>query len=118
MGRKFAHGSDTPRSEAVRRCEGVYVTYSLESAWSPTSVLGHVVILGWLAAGVHLWRRRRSALVLASALWFVVPLLPVAHVLFPLQNWIADRYLWLSVAAVSLSRRWVAGPEDRIDMLM
>ena len=29
-GPEVAHGSDTPRSEAVRRCEGVYVTYSLE----------------------------------------------------------------------------------------
>jgi Flp pilus assembly protein TadD len=27
-GPEVAHGSDTPRSEAVRRCEGVYVTYS------------------------------------------------------------------------------------------
>ncbi|MBN1607372.1 MAG: tetratricopeptide repeat protein [Polyangiaceae bacterium] len=76
--------------------------FPLESAWSLTSVLGHLVILGWLAAGVYLWRRRRTGLALVSVLWFVAPLLPVSHVLFPLQNWIADRYLWLSVTAVSL----------------
>ena len=33
----IAHGSDTPRSEAVRRCEGAYVTYSPNGARSPNT---------------------------------------------------------------------------------
>jgi hypothetical protein len=41
-------------------------------------------------------------LALAAWLWLVVPLAPVSQVFFPLQNVMADRYLWLSVLGLGL----------------
>jgi endoglucanase len=46
-GPEVAHGSDTPRSEAVRRCEGVYVTYSpTPPAGSPVATHGQLKVVG------------------------------------------------------------------------
>jgi hypothetical protein len=39
---------------------------------------------------------------MAAWLWLVVPLAPVSQVLVPLQNVMADRYLWLSVLGLGL----------------
>ena len=83
-------------------------------------------IAGWLTAlalggvGLYAWRRHEEPLPLAAWLWFFAPLVPVSQILFPLQNLMADRYLWLSVMAPALGLgvlaqrwrkggRWVAG---------
>jgi len=60
------------------------------------------VICAWASAGIALGRRRGDPTLLAAWLWFVVPLLPVSQVFFPLQNRMADRYLLFSVLAASL----------------
>jgi hypothetical protein len=72
-----------------------------QTNWDLGSVLGWGAIAGGLAVGVFLLRRGRP-LVLTAWLWFVVPLAPVSQVLFPLQNVMADRYLWLGVLGLGL----------------
>jgi tetratricopeptide (TPR) repeat protein len=72
------------------------------TSWSFVALLGYALLLGWLGAGLWLWRRRQEPLWLAAWCWFVVPLLPVSQVVFPLQNLMADRYLLLSVMALAL----------------
>ena len=67
-------------------------------SWTPAAVLGWVVLLGWGLGGLAAWWRGRP-LTLITFLWFAVPLGPVSQVLAPLQNVVADRYAWLSVAA-------------------
>lgn len=84
---------------------------AIRTSWDPPSVLGYAIVLFWASAGIFLWRRRSEPLLLASWLWFFVPLLPVSQVLFPLQNRMADRYLLFSVLAPALlfalaTRRW------------
>ncbi|MEI9952929.1 MAG: tetratricopeptide repeat protein [Pseudomonadota bacterium] len=66
------------------------------------SLLGYGVLLAWLGIALFAWRRWRAPLALSAWLWFVVPLLPVSQVLFPLQNRMADRYLLFSVMSVAL----------------
>jgi tetratricopeptide (TPR) repeat protein len=72
-----------------------------QTSWDLGSVLGWGAIAGGLAVGVFLLRRGRP-LVLTAWLWFAVPLAPVSQVLVPLQNVMADRYLWLSVLGLGL----------------
>lgn len=67
------------------------------------AVVGLVVPAAWGAFGLWCWRARGRPLALASFLAFFVPLTPVSQVLFPLQNQMADRYLFLSVLAVALT---------------
>lgn len=87
--------------------------------WSVLAVLGWAALAGWGAAAVvpHLaplkrrlklqrWRDA-SPLLLVSWLWFWVPLVPVSQILFPLQNFMADRYLFLSVMAPALGLGWL-----------
>lgn len=71
------------------------------SSWDLPALLGTLfVVASVLGAGLALARgKRRPAFV---ALWFFVPLAPVSQVLVPLQNRMADRYLWLSVMAPCL----------------
>lgn len=59
---------------------------------------------GWAAlfAGAWIWwRRRQEVWGLVALGFFWLPLLPVTQLLAPLQNRMADRYLWWSVLAVS-----------------
>jgi len=63
---------------------------------------GYALPLAWAVFGAWSMRRKRAPLVLASFLFFAVPLLPVSQVLFPLQNLMADRYLYLSAMAPAL----------------
>ena len=63
-----------------------------------------------VAIAVHQWRRNRPQLLVAMG-FFLVPLLPVSQIIAPLQNRMADRYLWWSVWAlcvflVRLVERW------------
>lgn len=73
----------------------------VRTSFDALSALGYLAVVGW-GVGVVLWRKRDQRIVLASFAWFVVPLAPVSQVLFPLQNQMADRYLFLSVMAVAL----------------
>ena len=70
------------------------------------SIAGWSTLAAWGAGGVLLWRRRAEPRLFALWLWFVVPLIPVSQVLFPLQNQMADRYLFLSVMAPALLLAW------------
>jgi TolA-binding protein len=47
-------------------------------------------------------------------MWFFVPLLPVSHVLFPLQNLMADRYLLFSVGAIALLAGYAAARPGKL----
>lgn len=70
---------------------------------TPLSVTGWLVLVGWGGAGLWLWRRRDQHAALATFLWFSVPLVPVSQVIFPLENFMADRYGFLSVLALALA---------------
>lgn len=96
---------------------GIWLQYLELCAWPPALSVSHDVVVrtsldtvavagwtmlaAWGAIGVWSWRRH-DAWPLALFLVFVVPLLPVSQVLFPLENLIADRYLFLSVLSPSL----------------
>lgn len=70
---------------------------------TPLAMAGYASLAGWAVVGVWLWRQRRHAVTLAALVWFLAPLLPVSQVAFPLQNAMADRYLFLSVMAIGLA---------------
>jgi protein O-mannosyl-transferase len=74
----------------------------VRTAWSAAGVLGYAILVFWGVVGVWLWRERRVSVPLGAWLWFVVPLLPVSQIAFPLQNLMADRYLLLPVLALGL----------------
>jgi protein O-mannosyl-transferase len=78
----------------------------VRSGFDLAAIAGYVVLAGWASAGWLLWRRRGDAVMLSTWLWFVVPLLPVSQLVFPLQNQMADRYLFLSVMAPALLAGW------------
>ncbi|MEY4508308.1 MAG: hypothetical protein RLZZ450_430 [Pseudomonadota bacterium] len=82
---------------------GLSIVYDVPPlhAWDLRALLGYGVLSTWLVIGV-LRARRGACLVLFSWAWFVVPLAPVAQVLVPLQNAMADRYLWLSLLGPAL----------------
>lgn len=73
----------------------------VREAWDVPAVAGISAMLVWAVLGAALARRRRP-LVLAAWLWFVVPLLPVSHVVVSIENRMADRYLFLSVMGPAL----------------
>lgn len=66
------------------------------------SVLGWALLFGsW---GYALLRAvKGETFALGVVLWAWLPLAPVSQVVFPLQNVMADRYLWLTTLAVGLS---------------
>lgn len=82
---------------------GLSVVYDVPalSAWSLGAWLGYGVLTTWLVLGV-VQARRGAWLVLFCWGWFVLPLAPVSQVLVPLQNVMADRYLWLSLLGPAL----------------
>jgi tetratricopeptide (TPR) repeat protein len=97
---------------------GIWLDYLKLCFWPPALSISHdvvvrssvdaVAVAGWLlmamwgALGVWGWRRN-DPFPLALWLVFVVPLVPVSQVFFPLENLIADRYLFLSVLAPCLA---------------
>jgi hypothetical protein len=100
---------------------GVWLAYLKVLLWPPALALVHEVprldtlravsCLGWLvfaSGGVFgvLRLRRGKPGPLGTWLWAVLPLVPVSQVLFPLQNIMADRYLWLSTLAMGLGLAW------------
>ncbi|MBK7581565.1 MAG: tetratricopeptide repeat protein [Myxococcales bacterium] len=66
-----------------------------------TGAFGLALPLVWLGAGA-LRARLGKPLWLSAWLLFFVPLLPVSQVVFPLQNQMADRYLFLSLLGPAL----------------
>lgn len=68
----------------------------------PSTLLALGLVSCWGAAGAHLWLRRGRPLWLGAFLAFFVPLLPVSQLAFPLQNQMADRYLFLSLLGPAL----------------
>ncbi len=76
------------------------------TSWSLVAVTGWALLLVWAALGARLAATRGSTegrpVVLAAFVWFFVPLLPVSQVFVPLQNFSADRYLFLSVMGPAL----------------
>lgn len=79
-------------------------------SWDMASLLGYATLFGWACLGLWAGVRRGRWVPLVTFGLFIVPLLPVSQFLYPLQNRMADRYLWLSVlspacaAAVLFSR--------------
>lgn len=70
------------------------------SAWTPAAALGWGLLVAWglwAAYGLRRGLRDGQPLWMVAILWFAVPLGPVSQVVTPLQNVLADRYLWLSI---------------------
>ncbi len=65
------------------------------------SLVGYSFVLGTASYACFAWWHKRP-LPLVIWLWFFAPLLPVSQIVAPLQNRMADRYLWLSVMALAL----------------
>lgn len=85
---------------------------------SVMSVGGWLVVLGTVAyAGWCARYGETKALAVATFAW--LPLLPVSQVLVPLQNVMADRYLWLSCLALGLllGKFWNAHLAARVVVL-
>lgn len=66
------------------------------------SLAGWIAVLSLLGAALALALRRQAFAPLALVLFWFAPLAPVSQVLVPLQNRMADRYLFLSVLALAL----------------
>lgn len=66
-------------------------TFSNPFAW-----LGWLLVFGLGAGVLFAWRRGHTLPVLAFA-WFVLPHIPTSQLIVPLQNRMADRYLFLCV---------------------
>ena len=90
-----------------------------QTSWDPVSLLGWALVVGGAALALFSLRRDRP-LALGAWLWFVVPLVPVSQVIFPLQNVMADRYLWLSVLGLGLAlgAAWQAGRGGALVVLL
>lgn len=82
------------------------------------ALAGYAAIAAWLALAVWAFRKRKQALPLAAFIWFFVPLVPVSQVLFPLQNQMADRYLFLSVTALGLFAAWAVIAAERLGLTL
>lgn len=68
-----------------------------------------IVICGILA-GLCLWYRRTGELrIVVAGLWFLLPLLPILYIrVFPEDDWVHDRYLYVPVLALSVLAGMVA----------
>ena len=71
------------------------------TAFTPVGASGWVMAIVTGAAAARTWWRDDEPAWLAAWLSFFVPLAPVCQILLPLQTRMADRYLWLSVLALS-----------------
>lgn len=75
--------------------------------WDWLATLGYVLLVAGLALTCWLWRwRKRVEWFVLLGCW-LLPLLPVSQVIVPLQNRMADRYLWWSVLALALALAWL-----------
>lgn len=76
------------------------------TAWNLPAILGWLGVFVPLALAGFWFLRHRQGKPLALVVFWFAPLLPVSQVVFPLQNRMADRYLFLSIFAVSLAMVW------------
>jgi len=65
-------------------------------------LLGYGALGLWLVVALSRSVRLHDAKPLARAAWFFLPLVPVSHLLVPIQNFHEDRYLLLSVMGAGL----------------
>jgi protein O-mannosyl-transferase len=91
----------------------------IRSSWDAWAILGWAGLAAWCGAGLALlWRGK--PVTLASFILFALPLAPVSQVLFPLENLMADRYLYLSAlgpclaASAALGSLGRAGPTTTV----
>jgi tetratricopeptide (TPR) repeat protein len=87
----------------VRQCLFPFqlsITYHVPDAtsWDMPALAGYLFVLGSLVLGLFMAARGQRFLLFAFV-WFFAPLLPVSQIIAPLQNRMADRYVWLSVLA-------------------
>jgi tetratricopeptide (TPR) repeat protein len=64
-------------------------------------VVGALILVAWLAASVRLWRIR--PIVALGLAWFLVTMLPIANLLFPVGMLVAERTLYLPSAGGSVA---------------
>jgi tetratricopeptide (TPR) repeat protein len=69
------------------------------TCWDLRAIAGYAFVVVAAAIALFALARRNARLPLFLFLWCFCPLLPVSQILIPLQNRMADRYLWLSVMA-------------------
>lgn len=72
------------------------------SALSLEAALGYFWLGSWVTSALLRSWLSRDARPATGAAWFVLPLLPVSHLLVPIQNFQQDRYLLLSVMGAGL----------------
>ncbi len=84
-----------------------YSRYAVHSPGNPAALVGIVLFVAACALPFYLKRRRP---VLSFALiWFVVFLLPVSNILFPLAYFIAGRYLYVSLIGLGITIGYLYG---------
>ena len=76
------------------------------TSWGIGPLLSYFVVVAAVVIAMRQWRMRRPQLLVAVG-FFLVPLLPVSQLIAPLQNKMADRYLWWSVIALSVFLVWL-----------
>ena len=78
--------------------QSVFHEVQVERLWSALADAGLVVALAWAAA-----RRGRQPAWLAGGLWFLVALLPVSNLLWPIGERMAERFLYWPLAGCALA---------------
>jgi len=80
------------------------------SLLDPTALLGLCILLA--GAALLLWRMRRSRVAVLLSVWVAAALLPVSNIV-PLDVYIAERYLYLPVAALGAGAGFALFPPGR-----
>lgn len=99
----------------------LFYDFSIVSRFSSASFWAPLMALVVAAVGICVWFwRSRDSRVLLASFWFLVPILPVLYIrLFEPDDFVHDRYLYLSVlglaiaAALLIDMLWSAGPSER-----
>jgi hypothetical protein len=86
------------------------------TAWNAVATSGWLFVIGSGLAAARTWWRNDEPAWLAAWLTFFVPLAPVSQVFAPLQNRMADRYLWLSVLALAWIMAFLMRKLERLGM--
>ena len=90
----------------------------------PLTSFSATAVLGWLVCGASLlgatvaYFKYQQSLPLAASVFFWLPLLPVSQVFFPLQNTMADRYLYFTVLGLGLGTAAVLRSLGRARLLV
>ena len=71
------------------------------TTWNAAGIAGWITVIATGLLAARNWWRSDEPAWFAAWLTFFAPLVPVSQVLIPLQNRMADRYLWLSVLALA-----------------